>query len=132
MALIALETLKSSTGDDNLGLRIQINFDEIMQLMSEYITSLTNVDFFEFVADFIQRFHSHFTVNNLRVVLTALVLRITTENQKTNKKTLELKKKVKKTKKNKNVPIIVNKCWSVIRMFAENPFFCNDMIPVIE
>ena len=53
MALIALETLKSSTGDDNLGFRIQINFDEIMQLLSEYITTLNNVEFFEFVADFI-------------------------------------------------------------------------------
>ena len=51
--MIALETLKSSTGDDNLGFRIQINFDEIMQLLSEYITTLNNVDFFEFVADFI-------------------------------------------------------------------------------
>jgi len=53
MALIALDTLKSSTGDDNLGFRIQINFDEIMQLLSECITTLNNVDFFEFVADFI-------------------------------------------------------------------------------
>lgn len=53
MALIALETLKSSTGDDNLGLRIQINFDEIMQRLSEYITTINNIEFFEFVADFI-------------------------------------------------------------------------------
>ena len=80
MALIALETLKSSTGDDNLGLRIQINFDEIMQRLSEYITTINNIEFFEFVADFILRFHIHFTVDNLRIVLNALVLRITTEN----------------------------------------------------
>lgn len=37
MALIALETLKSTSGDDNLGSRIQINFDEILQRFAEYI-----------------------------------------------------------------------------------------------
>jgi len=65
LSLVALQTLKTTTGDDNLGLRIQVNFDEILQRFSEYITSIKVVDFFEFIYDFIQRFHSHFTKDNL-------------------------------------------------------------------
>ena len=65
LSLVALSTLKTTTGDDNLGLRIQVNFDEILQRFSEYITSIKVVDFFEFIYDFIQRFHSHFTKDNL-------------------------------------------------------------------
>lgn len=64
-------------------------------------------------------------------MLNALVLRITTEHQKSKKKTLDLRKKAGK-RKNKNGPIIIDKCWNVIRMFAEHPFFSNDMVPVIE
>jgi hypothetical protein len=60
-----------------------------------------------------------------------LVLRIITEHQKTTKKTLDLRKKATK-RKSKNGPIIINKCWSVIRMFAEHQFFSNQMVPVIE
>ena len=49
------------------------------------------------------------------------------------KKTLDLRKqKGKKQRKNKNSDIIVNKCWSVIRMFAEHPFFTGPMITVME
>lgn len=141
LSLVALQTLKTTTGDDNLGLRIQVNFDEILQHFSEYITSIKVIDFFEFIYDFIQRFHAHFTKDNLQIVLNALVLRITTEHQMRTapaKKTLDLRQnKVKKSKgpnkkSLKNSEIIINKCWSVIRIFAENQFFCNSMVPIIE
>lgn len=138
LSLAALDTLKQVTGEDNLGLRIQINFDEVLQRFAEYITTLKTIEFFEYVVDFIKMFYSHFTVDNLQFTLVALVSRITAEHQATmkkSKKTLDLRKSSKKTgktKATKNSEIIVNKCWSVIRMFAEHQYFSGDMIPVIE
>lgn len=106
MALVALETLSSTTGDDNLGRRIQINFDEVIQRFAEYITSLNSVDYFEFIVGFIQKFHGQFTVDNLRWLLDALVLRIIKEHEsssKKSKKTLDLRKgNEEKAKKGKN------------------------------
>lgn len=110
----------------------------MLQRFAEYITTLKTIEFFEYVVDFIQMFHSHFTVDNLQFTLSALVSRITAEHQATmkkQKKTLDLRKgskKTGKTKATKNSEIIVNKCWSVIRMFAEHQYFSGDMIPVIE
>lgn len=101
----------------------------MLQRFSEYIITLKTIEFFEYVVDFIQMFHSHFTVDNLQYTLSALVARITTEHAATKKKnkTLDLRKAgngskstKKGTKISKYSEIIVNKCWSVIRMFAEH------------
>ena len=101
----------------------------MLQRFSEYIVSLKTIEFFEYIVDFIQMFHSHFTVDNLKYTLSALVARITTEHTATKKKkkTLDLRKtgndgksSKKVTRISKNSEIIVNKCWSVIRMFAEH------------
>jgi hypothetical protein len=50
------------------------------------------------------------------------------------KKTLDLRKKTGSStlKKNKNGQIIINKCWSVLRMFAEHEFFTGELIKIIE
>ena len=82
-------------------------------------------------------FHSHFTGQNLKVVMDALVKRILAEHAIMHgkpKKTLDMKKGQIRSKRPdvKQCEFRIAKCWSVIRYVAEHPFFSNELVAVVE
>ena len=64
--------------------------------LTEYTESLNLPEFFDYLVQFVQQFHAHFTENNLRTLLQAVVSRILEEHEllvsaKKPKKTLDLR-----------------------------------------
>jgi len=62
-----------TVGDDAFGERVQINFDWVMEKLTEYITTLNLPDFFDYLVTFVQMFHGSFTEDNLSKLLNATV-----------------------------------------------------------
>lgn len=76
-------------------------------------------DFFEFIMDFMKKFSSNMTIDNLTTLMQSLIFRIQTDSTPP-KNTLDMSKKGKIKQKVSKVPKIrIAKCWSLIRFFAE-------------
>ena len=79
LSLAAINTLQTTVGDDAFGLRIQVNFDWIIQQLSVYITEIKMADFFDYVVEFVKMYHGNFTEDNLKLIMDALVKRVLIE-----------------------------------------------------
>ena len=135
LALQALDTLSTSTGNDAFGQRIACCFELVIEKLSEYIKTLQLSPFFDFLEKFLKVFHSNFTSDNLKLIMDALVERVVIELRKKNKKTLDLRaksSKAVKSKASKQSLFKIAKCWGAIRYIAESPFFSGPLVPIIE
>lgn len=86
MALQALDTLTTQLSEHFLTVKIQENFEWVIEKLSAYNKSLMLQAYFDFLAEFIKTHYSNFTLDNLNVFLEALVARVQSELQRQEKK----------------------------------------------
>lgn len=128
-----------TVGDDCFGERVQINFDWIVDKLTQYVATLNLPEFFDYLVNFVTMFHGSFTENNLSQLLNSIVQRVLVEHEqlieaKKPKKTLDLRKSAVKTtkKSSKNFEFRIAKLWSVLRYIAEHEYFTDRLVPIIE
>ncbi|CDW80715.1 UNKNOWN [Stylonychia lemnae] len=136
VSLQALDTLVTQTSERVLTLKIQQNFDWIIDTLANYNINLMLHAYFDFLSDFIKAHYSNFTQDNLITFMQSLVNRIQKEliqqEEKAGKKTLNLKSKNPIKQVSTKANIRINKCWNTIRFIAEHQYFILNFLQIIE
>eukprot|EP00347_Sterkiella_histriomuscorum_P023425 403334689 len=137
VSIQALDTLSTQMGERVLTLKIQQNFDWLIQTLADYNQNLQLHAYFDFLADFIKSHYNNFTQDNLKVFMSSLTNRILKEQgtfeEKAGKKTLTTKSKKKPVKQaNSKAQVRINKCFNTIRFIAEHDYFVLNFLDIIE